>query len=95
MPIVKQFPQNNFGGEQMQLNQTMLHLHNVDTITYQNNRCSMRTIVCTLEAKGYSATVCLYPSNTLKTLTNNEWPFTVVIGNALLIIRSTPPPPEG
>jgi hypothetical protein len=74
----------------MQLNQTMLFLYNGDTVTYQNERCSMRTIVRTLKAKGYSVAFRLYPNNALKTLTNNKWPFAVMIGDALLII--CPPP---
>jgi hypothetical protein len=71
----------------MQLNQTMLFLYNGDTVTYPNNQCSMQTIVHTLEAKGYLVAVRLYPNSALKTVTNKEWPFAVVIGDALLIIR--------
>jgi hypothetical protein len=70
----------------MQLNQTTLFFYNGDTITYPNNRCSVRMIVCTIEAKGYSVAVHLYPNNALKTVTNEEWPFALVIGEALLII---------
>jgi hypothetical protein len=75
----------------MQLNQTMLYLHNGDRITYLNNQCSVRTIVHILEAKGYSVAVCLYPNNAIKTLTNDERQSAVMIGDALLIIH--PPPP--
>jgi hypothetical protein len=75
----------------MQLNQMTLFLYNWDTVTYLNDRCSMRTIVCTIEAKGYSVVVCLYPNNALGTVTNKEWPFAVVIGDDLLTIH---PPPQ-
>ena len=77
----------------MQPNQTTLHKHNRDTITYLNTQCSVRTIVSILEARGYSVGVCLYPHNNINNLTNNEKQFAVVIGEALLIIR--PPPPGG
>ncbi len=49
-------------------------------------------IVRTLKAKGYSVAVHLCPNNALETVTNKEWPFVVVIGDALLII---PPPLPG
>jgi hypothetical protein len=77
----------------MQPNLTTLHLHNGDTITYPADQCSVRLIVCILEAKGYSVGVCLYPHNTIDNLTNDEKQFAVVVGDALLIIRP-PPAPE-
>ncbi len=95
MPTAKQnFPiifKMTTGGEQMHQNQTMLYLHNGDTITYLNDQCSIQTIVHILEAKGYSVVVHLYPQNVIKNLTNNELTFAVAIGDALLII---PPPPR-
>jgi hypothetical protein len=75
----------------MQLNQMMLFLYNGDTVTYPNNQCSVRTILRTIKAKGYSVEVRLYSNNALETVIDKEWPSAVVIGDALLIIC---PPPQ-
>jgi hypothetical protein len=78
----------------MQPNLMTLHLHNGDTIIYPTERCSVRSIVRVLEAKGYSVGVRLYPHNTINNLTNNKKQFTVLVGDAMLIFPPPPPAAE-
>jgi hypothetical protein len=70
----------------------MLHLYNRDTVTYPTKWFSVRRIVSSIRAKGYTVVVRHYPDNATKSITYDNRPIAVVIGNVLLLICPPLPP---